>query len=60
MSVLGDRYVDGLDIRGMNRPRLNFADERLFALVRLFAAVLAGPYLVRLLGRSDARTIAFP
>ncbi|UKJ75055.1 helix-turn-helix transcriptional regulator (plasmid) [Azospirillum brasilense] len=38
MSVLGGRFVDGLDVRGMERPRLNFADERLFALARLIAA----------------------
>ncbi len=38
MSVLGSRFVDGPDVRGMERPRLNFADDRLFALARLIAA----------------------
>ncbi|WP_286191990.1 AraC family transcriptional regulator [Roseomonas genomospecies 6] len=38
MSVLGNRFTEGLDIRGMERPRLNFADDRLFSLARLIAA----------------------
>ncbi len=38
MSVLEDRFPDGPDLREMDRPRLNFSDERLFSLARLIAA----------------------
>ncbi|AWB06469.1 AraC family transcriptional regulator (plasmid) [Azospirillum humicireducens] len=38
MSVLESRFSDGLDIREMDRPRLNFSDDRLLSLARLIAA----------------------
>jgi AraC-like DNA-binding protein len=38
MSVLEGRFMEGLDIREMDRPRLNFSDDRLFSLARLIAA----------------------
>ncbi len=38
MSVLGSRFMEGLDIQGMDRPRLKFSDDRLLALARLIAA----------------------
>lgn len=38
MSVLGSRFTDGLDLQGMDTPRLKFSDERLLALARLIAA----------------------
>jgi len=38
MSVLGSRFMEGLDLQGMDRPRLKFSDDRLLSLARLIAA----------------------
>ncbi|SMH62930.1 helix-turn-helix domain-containing protein [Azospirillum agricola] len=38
MTVLGSRFMEGMDLQGLDRPRLTFADDRLLSLARLIAA----------------------
>lgn len=38
MSVLGGRFMEDLDLRGMDTPRLKFSDDRLLSVARLIAA----------------------